>query len=152
MGGAANSGAMMSGAGSAMPGMAGGTSGAMPGMSGGYPGGSPAAGGGPGGYGQLGGGQAIAKTPRPESYDAWTDEDFVTAVQERDEKVLDAIDSKAKSAPGDSKVAVLLTSLLDVVPLATEVNPNGAAGGVPSSGAGGYPGGYPGSADRKSVV
>ncbi len=102
-----------------------------------YSGANPAAAGYPGANGQPGA-QAVAKPARPASFDAWTDADFVAAVQEGDEKVLEAIDFKVKAAPGDSNVAILLTTLLRVEPLAVDLN--GAAGT-----GGGYPGGgYPG--------
>lgn len=50
---------------------------------------------------------------RPENVDAWTEEDFLSAAREHDAKLLAAIDSKVKSAPGDAGVAILLTLLLD---------------------------------------
>lgn len=53
------------------------------------------------------------KVLRPENVDAWTEEDFLSAAREHDAKLLTAIDSKVKSAPGDAGVAVLLTRLLD---------------------------------------
>ena len=152
MGSAPGGGVMMSGA----PGM----SGAMPGGSGGHgaEGASPAMSGAPGmagmpaGYdggeqnGGYGGGQAPAVTLRPESFDAWTDADFLSAARERDPRVLDAIDFKVKSAPGDASVAVLLTSLLDLPPLPAQANANGAASGYPGmSGAPGSGSSFPGS-------
>jgi hypothetical protein len=49
---------------------------------------------------------------RPLSVSEWTDEQLVDAVHDRDPQVLEAIDSRVKSSPGDPKVAELLTSLL----------------------------------------
>ena len=114
----------------AMPG--GGADMAMAGgeSSGGYPEGYPGANGG------YPGGQVAAKPQRPGNFDAWTDDDYMSAAREHDPKLLDAIDFKVKSAPGDASVAVLLISLLDLQPLPATTNPNG--------GPAGYPAGYPG--------
>jgi len=54
-----------------------------------------------------------ALTARPENVDAWTNDDFLAAAREHDPKLLDAIDFKVKSSPGDAAVAALLTRLLD---------------------------------------
>ena len=91
---------------------------------------------------------------RPEDVATWTDEQLVDAVHERDPKLLNAIDSRVKSSPGDPKVAEMLTSLLMAlanprVPAAPNQQ-GGAAGysGDPAAGdpAAGYPGAaYPGS-------
>ena len=78
------------------------------------------------------GGQVAAKPSRPGNFDAWTDEDFMSAAREHDPKILDAIDFKVKSAPGDASVAVLLIGLLDLPPLPNLTNPNGGAAGYPS--------------------
>ncbi len=56
---------------------------------------------------------APALTVRPENVDAWTNDDFLAAAREHDPKLLDAIDFKVKSSPGDAAVAALLTKLLD---------------------------------------
>ena len=104
--------------------------------SGGYAGEFPGASGYPGGNGGYPGGQAAAKPPRPDNFDAWTDEDYMSAAREHDPKLLDAIDFKVKAAPGDASVAVLLIALLDLPPLPPSTNPNGTATGYPS----GYPG------------
>lgn len=118
----------------------------MPGgeSSGGYPESYPGGSGYPGANGGYPGGQVAVKPARPASFDAWTDEDFMSAAREHDSKLLEAIDFKVKSAPGDAGVAVLLISLLDLPPLPPATNPNGGAAGYP----GGYPGmpagGYPG--------
>ena len=77
------------------------------------------------------GGQVAVITPRPDSYDAWTDADFLSAAREHDPRVLEAIDFKVKSAPGDASVAVLLTSLLDLPPLPAPTNPTDAGAGYP---------------------
>ena len=110
----------------------------------GYPGGNPGASGYPGANGGFPGGQVAAKPQRPGNFDAWTDEDYMSAAREHDPKLLDAIDFKVKSAPGDASVAVLLIGLLDLPPLPASTNPNGGAAGNP----GGYPGmpGMPGMA------
>lgn len=102
----------------------------------GYPGGYPGASGYSGAGGESPGGQVAAKPPRPSNFDAWTDEDYMSAAREHDPKVLDAIDFKVKSAPGDASVAVLLIGLLDLPPLPAAANPYGGAGGETS----GYPG------------
>ena len=127
----------------------------MAGMSAGYPGGGAPNSGEPNGAyagdGYTGegstGGQLAVKTPRPDSFDAWTDADFQSAAREHDPRVLDAIDFKVKSAPGDGSVAVLLTSLLDLPPLPVQTNANGAAAGYPgTTGAPTAGSAYPGSA------
>ena len=154
----------MSNAAGASPTMSGGPG--MAGMPAGYAGSVSPNGGAPGGaYGGEGyaGGQVAAKTLRPDTFDAWSDADFVSAARERDPRVLDAIDFKVKSAPGDASVAVLLTSLLDLPPLPTQTNPGGAATGYPGmTGATGtgssipgspYPGSpYPGTGTSGSSV
>ena len=75
---------------------------------------------------------------RPENVAMWTDAQLVDAVHARDPKLLDAIDSRVKSSPGDPKVAEMLTNLL--VALA---NPPVAASPNMQNGAAGYPGSYP---------
>ncbi len=132
------------GMGGAMPG------GAMPGGSaghgadmamatgGGYPAENPGASGYPGANGGYPGGQVAATPQRPGSFDAWTDDDYMSAAREHDPKLLDAIDFKVKSAPGDASVAVLLIGLLDLPPLPAASNLNGGAAGYP--GTSGYPG------------
>ena len=130
------------GMGGSMPGGGGGSGTAMPMAMGrsesstGYPGGNPGANGYPGANGVNPDGQVAAKPPRPGNFDAWTDEDYMSAAREHDPKVLDAIDFKVKSAPGDASVAVLLIGLLDLPPLPPVTNSNGSATG--------YPAGYPG--------
>lgn len=57
--------------------------------------------------------QLTAPTPRPDNVEVWTNADFLSAAREHDPKILEAIDFKVKSAPGDASVAVLLTHLLD---------------------------------------
>lgn len=104
--------------------------------SGSYPGGYPGGSGYPGANGGYPGGQVAAKPPRPDNFDAWTDEDYMSAAREHDPKLLDAIDFKVKSAPGDASIAVLLIALLDLPPLPPATNPSGGAAGYPS----GYPG------------
>ena len=95
--------------------------------------------------GGYAGGHVALKSPRPDSYDAWTDADFVSAAREHDPRVLEAIDFKVKSAPGDASVALLLTSLLDLPPLPAPTNSNGAGSGYPGmSGAPSEGGSYPG--------
>lgn len=131
----------------------------MDGMAESYTGGSSPYGSGQGGSFAGNGnafGQAAAKTPRPENFDAWTDADFISAAREHDPLVLDAIDFKVKSAPGDAGVAVLLTSLLDLPPLPAQTNASGAAAGyqgmIDANGSGSlYPGSsLPGAGDPRS--
>ncbi len=155
-------GSMPSGAGGNSAGSSAGSMASAPGMGGAMPGGASMPGGGgghgaemampadggetssgytgasgyPGANGGYPGGQVATKPLRPGNFDAWTDEDYVSAAREHDPKVLEAIDFKVKSAPGDASVAVLLTSLLDLPPLPPATNPNGGAAGYPS----GYPG------------
>ncbi len=132
-----------------MAGMAGGAPGGMGGMGagpGGPPGGMPGMPGGAGGYpgmpggGNLGfsGGTRIF-TARPASYSEWTDQNFAEAVKEQDPKVLEAINDRVKSSPGDPKVAELLASLLAVV-AAPSVSP-GSGSNFP--GQGGFGSGNP---------
>jgi hypothetical protein len=81
---------------------------------------------------------------RPADVATWTDEQLVDAVHERDPKLLDAIDSRVKSLPGDPKVAEMLTSLLTAL-----ANPRVPASPNQQGGAAGYPGApaaYPGAA------
>lgn len=66
---------------------------------------------------------AAATTSRPDSLDAWTDDDFLSAAREHDPRILDAIDIKVKSSPGDAKVAVLLVRLLDPTLPSPAANP-----------------------------
>lgn len=75
---------------------------------------------------------------RPDNVAMWTDAQLVDAVHARDPKLLDAIDSRVKSSPGDPKVAEMLTNLLFAL-----ANPPVAASPNMQNGAGGYPGGYP---------
>ena len=51
--------------------------------------------------------------------------DFLSAAREHDPKILEAIDFKVKSAPGDASVAVLLTQLLDPSASPAATNPDG---------------------------
>ncbi|MFO1003877.1 MAG: hypothetical protein U0936_26395 [Planctomycetaceae bacterium] len=77
----------------------------------------------------------------------WTDEQLVDAVHERDPKLLEAIDSRVKSSPGDPKVAETLTSLLMALAnprVKTQSNPQGGAAGYPGAANSGYPASYPG--------
>ena len=133
MAGMGGMGGMMSGG---PPGGKGGMGGMM---SGGPPGGMP---GGAGGFpGMPGAGGALAMTARPDAYSDWTDQNFSDAVREQDPKVLEAIDSRVKSSPGDPKVAELLASLLAVSAASTQT---GSAGNGFSSGLGSEGLGYPG--------
>ena len=101
--------------------------------------------------------QLPAKSARPDSFDAWTDEDFLSAAREHDPRILDAIDFKVKSAPGDAGVAVLLTTLLDpsATPVQTKADgtpPSPApAGAAPGSIATPAPSITPQSSLRKSI-
>ena len=83
---------------------------------------------------------------RPQDVATWTDEQLVDAVHERDPKLLEAIDSRVKSSPGDPKVAEMLTSLLMALAnprVPASLNQQGGAAGYPATG---YPGSaYPGS-------
>jgi hypothetical protein len=81
---------------------------------------------------------------RPADVATWTDQQLVDAVHERDPKLLDAIDSRVKSSPGDPKVAEMLTSLLTAL-----ANPRVPASLNQQGGSAGYPGdpaAYPGAA------
>ena len=117
--------------GAAAPGYAGGAAGMMPG--GAYPG-EP--------------GNAQPQVPaRPENVAMWTDAQLVDAVHERDPKLLEAIDSRVKSSPGDPKVAEMLTNLLVALanpPVASSPNMQNGAAGYPGGGAGEYSSNYPG--------
>ena len=101
--------------------------------------------------------QVPVKSARPDNFDAWTDEDFLSAAREHDPRILDAIDFKVKSAPGDAGVAVLLTSLLDPsaapVPANSEATPAIPApqGAAPGSGETPPPSITPQSSLRKSI-
>ncbi|MCA9057189.1 MAG: hypothetical protein KDA85_01765 [Planctomycetaceae bacterium] len=104
-----------------------------------YPGGDPAGYG--AGYdpyqGGAGNNAAPAKPPRPATYADWTAEHFADAVRERDPKVLEAIDARAKAKPGDPGLPALLTSLLAAAKEAPSANNAGAYGGGYDSGYGG---------------
>lgn len=110
------------------------------GVGGAYAGGGAGAyaGGMAGAYPGMPGGAAPAQSTRPAALDQWTQQDFESAVRERDEKVLEAIQLKVKASPGDAAVAALLTGLLATSLEAPQQSPGG--GGYP----GGYPGGYSG--------
>lgn len=86
---------------------------------------------------------------RPVDVATWTDEQLIDAVHERDPKLLDAIDHRVKSSPGDPKVAEMLTSLLMALAnprVPATPNQQGGAVGYPGDPASGYPGSaYPGS-------
>ena len=77
----------------------------------------------------------------------WTDEEMKAAVRQSDRRVIQAIDARVKSKPGDPAVAALLLELLAVStePPPTPVMPAGsaAAGGYPGM-QGMAPGGMPG--------
>jgi len=81
-------------------------------------------------------GAAAVVSNRPVDVSAWSDDDLQMAVRERDPKVLEAIDARVKSAPGDPKVAELLTSLLLV---SIEPPPTPAFGGAGAA-SGTFPG------------
>jgi hypothetical protein len=93
---------------------------------------------------------------RPEDVATWTDEQLVDAVHERDPKLLDAIDSRVKSSPGDPKVAEMLTSLLMALAnprVPTSPNQQTGAAGYPGGPAAGYPGAaYPGSSGAAGAI
>lgn len=162
-GGAPSSGMMSGPPGAMSGGMAGGMAGGMPGggssahgsagpgsagpgyAGSDYAGTDPSAGGYPGGYGQSAV-NAAPKPARPAEFSAWTDNDFIAAVEERDERVLAAIDFKVKASPGDPSVALLLTRMLGAAPLDTDVGARAAANGMNGGGVDGYPGAYPGAA------
>jgi hypothetical protein len=131
MAGAESSGEMMP---NGMPaGMGGPGSGMMPGMS--------APGMGMPGMGTGMAGAAAVMSNRPADVSAWSDNDLQTAVRERDQRVLEAIDARVKSAPGDPKVAELLTKLLLV---SIEPPPTPAFGGAGAA-SGTFPGDTSGS-------
>ncbi len=69
--------------------------------------------------------QLVAPTLRPDNVEVWTNADFLSAAREHDPKILEAIDFKVKSAPGDASVAVLLTQLLDPSASTSATNPEG---------------------------
>jgi hypothetical protein len=122
-------------------GMGGPGTGMMPGMS--APGMS-APGMGMQGMGMPGMGMAGASavmSNRPADVAAWSDNDLQTAVRERDQKVLEAIDARVQSSPGDPKVAELLTKLL----LVSVEPPPAPAFGSAGSAAGTFPGSTSGS-------
>jgi hypothetical protein len=81
-------------------------------------------------------GAAAVVSNRPADVATWSDNDLQTAVRERDPKVLEAIDARVKSAPGDPEVAELLTKLL----LVSSEPPTTAAFGGAGAAAGTFPG------------
>ena len=108
-------------------------------MSGGPPGGMP-------GGNFPGAGGTVVMTARPDAYSDWTDQNFLDAVREQDPRVLEAIDDRVNSAPGDQAVAELLASLFGVSTVSTGTVSTGS--GYPGQGNAGrsYPGagGLPG--------
>ncbi len=78
--------------------------------------------------------------PRPDNFASWTDENFLDALREKDSRLLDAIDSRVKSAPGDPKVADLLSSLL----LASASLPDNVGSNQTGMNPSGMPSDYPG--------
>ncbi|APZ93957.1 hypothetical protein [Fuerstiella marisgermanici] len=91
----------------------------------------PGTGGAGGGYG------GNARNGRPNDVTQWTDEHILTAVDEKDTRVLQAIEMKAKSSPGDPA----FVSLMDQVLAKTD----SGGGGLPGLGSGAQPGtaGFP---------
>ncbi len=120
-------------------------------------GGMPAYAGAPGGApGMMPGGTYPGETgntqpqvpARPDNVAMWTDSQLVDAVHERDPKLLDAIDSRVKTSPGDPKVAEMLTNLLIALanpPVAASANMQNGAAGYPGATSGEYPSSYPNS-------
>lgn len=100
--------------------------------------------GGAGGF-QLPGGAPVQA--RNSDVSKWTDDEMKDAVRQSDRRVIQAIDARVKSKPGDPAVAALLLELLAVStePPPTPVMPAGsaAAGGYPGM-QGMAPGGMPG--------
>jgi len=106
--------------------------------------GAAGAAGGAGGF-QLPGGAPVKA--RGSDVSKWTDEEMKDAVRQSDRRVIQAIDARVKSKPGDPATAALLLELLAVStePPPTPVMPAGsaAAGGYPGM-QGMAPGGMPG--------
>ena len=106
--------------------------------------GAAGAAGGAGGFQLPGGAPAQA---RGSDVSKWTDEEMKDAVRQSDRRVIQAIDARVKSKPGDPATAALLLELLAVStePPPTPVMPAGsaAAGGYPGM-QGMAPGGMPG--------
>lgn len=100
--------------------------------------------GGAGGF-QLPGGLPVQA--RNSDVSKWTDDEMKDAVRQSDRRVIQAIDARVKSKPGDPAVAALLLELLAIStePPPTPVMPAGsaAAGGYPGM-QGMAPGGMPG--------
>ncbi|MEQ9406757.1 MAG: hypothetical protein RIK87_03485 [Fuerstiella sp.] len=145
-GGAPDGGAGYPGAEGGYPGAEGGYPGGgagYPGAEGGYPGGDPAmmsgydpsgnyeAGGGAGGpgYGQ-------GQPGRPGDVRQWTDDQLLAAVDERDARVLQAIEARAESSVGDPAFVELMADVVGRT--SPDGSVPGAAGG-PIPGAAGYP-------------
>lgn len=97
----------------------------------------------PGYAGAPGTGGGIPQAPpRPTNVSEWTEQNYLEALQAKDERLLEAIDSKVKSAPGDPKVAQFLTNMLTA--MMTVNAPNSTANGVPGAS-------YPGAADTSTL-
>jgi hypothetical protein len=101
----------------------------------------------PGYAGAPGAGGGIPQAPPlPADVSEWTEQNYLEALQAKDERLLEAIDSKVKSAPGDPRIAQFLTNMLTA--MMTVNAPNSTANGVPGAsypGAAGtstFPGGY----------
>ncbi len=93
---------------------------------------------GSGGYGSGGYGGGGGQGGRPNDVTQWTDEQILTAVDDKDARVVQAIEMKAKNAPGDPAFVLLMDQVL----AKTEVSGGGfpgGSGGVPGSA--GFPAG-----------
>lgn len=94
-----------------------------------------------GAYPGAGGNQQPQFSERPEDVADWKIDDFKKAAEERDPKLLSAIEAFGKTSRGNPEVAAQLSALLQVVgslPALPTPPP-----GPPPGGAGGYPGGTP---------
>ena len=97
----------------------------------------------PGYAGAPGTGGGIPQAPPlPANVSEWTEQNYLEALQAKDERLLEAIDSKVKSAPGDPKVAQFLTNMLTA--MMTVNAPNSTANGVPGAS-------YPGAAGTSTL-
>jgi hypothetical protein len=108
----------------------------------GYPG-DPAAMAGAGAYPGAGGAPQVP--PRPENLAAWTDQNFLEALRDKDARILQAIDSRVKAAPGDVRVVEFLKTILAAATAQRMGNQQGQQPGYPGAEGYGNPGqAYPG--------
>ncbi len=117
-----------------------GAEGSYPGSSGGYPGAEGDYPGSGGGYpnGGQNAGRAANVPSRPADFAQWSDEHFLTAIKERDGRVVAAVYAKGETSSGDPQFAQLMSDML------TELSGDaGSAGanGMQVPGEPGYPSG-----------